>query len=280
MKSLAAFKAVLISHILLFICLVPAMMQAQSGKTTTEELTVAQHLVREGDFAVKLLASMGVGASKDEMDAEKRLAESGIAPRNGWIADYPVTPDIACELCKALTIALESGKIELDKHEALKRFEKITDGFGLSVEPTTVAAKDTAYGSAARLKPDPVLIMNYFTTMGLPVITYYAPPAEYSHLYCLVPFPFLSHGDRFPGFFIQKDFHRTIFVNGRVTFVTNNFHVFRNHRVFRIDPVARYNGKTFAGIGAPTAKGFIDTGIPDSKIKLFNGPQPWIRPDG
>lgn len=277
MKSIFAFNAVLISLNLLFLCLEPSLTHAQSGATVTDDSPVAQQLVREGAFAVKLLASMGVGASEDEADAENRLAGSGIAPRNGWIADYPVTPDIVCELRKALTIALESGKVELDKYEALRRFEKITGGFNISAEPATVSVNIDAAVAGSHVQPDPVSIMNYFATMGPPVITYYPPPPEYSHLYCLVPYPFRSRGVRFPGFFILKEFHRTIFVKGRVAFVTNNFHVFRNHRVFRIDPIARYNGKTFAGIGVSTDKNLIDTGIPDSKIKLFNGPQPWIR---
>jgi hypothetical protein len=55
---------------------------------------VGQALQREGNFAVKLVSALALGNTEDEVEAESRLAEAGIAPRNGWIADYPVTPDI------------------------------------------------------------------------------------------------------------------------------------------------------------------------------------------
>ena len=82
----------------LFLLMLPAVTQAQSGGPPPIE----QQLVREGEFAVRLASTLGVSAAADEVEAESRLGEVGITPRNGWIADYPVTPDIVGELQKAV----------------------------------------------------------------------------------------------------------------------------------------------------------------------------------
>jgi hypothetical protein len=270
MKIPPAVKAILVCHICFSLSLCPVESHGQSGKGAPDKAPVAQRLVRQGAFAVGLLSSLGLGTMKDEPVAEGRLGDMGIAPRNGWIADYPVTPDIVAELRKGVASAAGSGRVKLDADEALKRFADLTDYFGL---PGGAAAP------ASPNLPDPASIKDYFAVTGPPVITYYPPPADYAHFYCLVPFPFQSHGLSLPGFFILKRFHRTLFVEGRVEFVTNTFHLFRRHRVFTIDPIARFNGKTYAGIGAPAGRGFIDPGIRGSEWRLFNGPQPWIRPD-
>ncbi len=53
-------------------------------------------------------------------------------------------------------------------------------------------------------------------------------------------------------------------------FISNHFGV-GAERVFRIDPVARFNGKTYAGIGAPRTGRFLSTGIPRSDRTVFHG---------
>jgi len=50
------------------------------------------------------------------------LASMGIAPKNGWIADYPVTPDIIGELEKAISEAADARKLPMGKDEALRVF--------------------------------------------------------------------------------------------------------------------------------------------------------------
>jgi len=264
-------------YIILFLLLMPAAIHAQPEKCGPVSPPVAQHLVREGDFAVRLLSSLGLGKTEDESDAESRLGKSGIVPRNGWIADYPVTPDIIGELHESVRKAAKSGKIELNNDDAIKRLEDVTADCALSVRPHSAAETCQASAADNAKHPDPSAINEYYSSMGPPVITYYNPPSDYSHLYCLVPFPFQSHGFRFTGFFILKQFHRTIFVKQSVAFVSNRFHIFRNHKEFRIDPLARFNGKTFAGIGVSDGKRFIKTGISGSARKVFNSPQPWVR---
>jgi hypothetical protein len=82
-------------------------------------------LIREGFFAVKLTEALKVGPVKSEAEAENMLASAGIAPKNGWIADYPVTPEIIGELQNAIAVAADSGKIAMNKSEAIKVFEDL-----------------------------------------------------------------------------------------------------------------------------------------------------------
>jgi len=279
MKSLPVVKAgATLSYILLILALKPAILPAQSEKIETGVFPVEQRLVREGDFAVRLLTSLGLRSAEDYLTAESTLGDLGIAPRNGWIADYPVTPDIIGELLNSVMKAADSGDIKLGKAKARRKFEELCTDSGIPVEPAPYAGKMATAGRKRWNLQDTVSVTGYFAAVGPPVITYYDPPAEYSHLYCLVPYPFSSHGVSFPGFFILKQFHRTVFENGRVEFVSNNFHVFRNHRVFRIDPIARFKGNTYGGIGVPKGRGFKKTGIRGNGKRVFNGPQPLVRP--
>ncbi len=67
-------------------------------------------------------------------------------------------------------------------------------------------------------------------------------------------------------------------VHNRVKFVSNHFNDVKSNRVFRVDPRVRYNGKTFAGIGAPRSKNFISTGVPRSDRDVFNAPRARLTP--
>ena len=92
----------------------------QTGPRKTE-----RSLIREGFFAVKLAETLKLGPVKSEAEAENMLALVGILPKNGWIADYPVTPDILEELQNAIAVAADSGKIAMNKSEAIKVFEDL-----------------------------------------------------------------------------------------------------------------------------------------------------------
>jgi len=69
-----------------------------SASTGERTAPIAQTLVREGDFADSLSQVLLGRNSTNEMEAENNLASTGIAPLNGWISDYPVTPTILGEL--------------------------------------------------------------------------------------------------------------------------------------------------------------------------------------
>ncbi|MBI5100452.1 MAG: hypothetical protein HZB33_01255, partial [Nitrospirae bacterium] len=68
------------------------------GDVYSEPPPVSAPLIREGAFALKLAEALGLGHPESEVEAESMLGAAGVAPRNGWIADYPVTPDIIGEL--------------------------------------------------------------------------------------------------------------------------------------------------------------------------------------
>ena len=86
---------------------------------------IERGLVREGDFAIRLAETLKIGEVRSEAEGENMLASIGIIPRNGWIADYPLTPDIIGDLEKAIGRAADSGKIAMNKDEAIKAFQNL-----------------------------------------------------------------------------------------------------------------------------------------------------------
>jgi hypothetical protein len=228
--------------------LIPAMIHAQSYQTGTDSPPISQQLVREGDFAIKLNTALGLESTQDEVEAESQLGEVGIAPRNGWIADYPVTPDIINELQKSVSDAAIAQRLPDERDEALHIFQDTVADLNLSIRPY---ASNQPHPSGPEQYPDQTVINNYYSNQGPPVVTYYAPPPDYDYLYSWVPCPFWWVDFWFGGYFILHDFHRVEFVNHRAVFVTNHFNDRRDHRVFRVDAISRFNGRSFAGIGAP-----------------------------
>jgi len=110
-----------------FLVLIPLMVNAQSEQNEPGPPPIEQSLVREGSFAMKLAEALKIGEVKSEAEAESKLASMGIAPRNGWIADYPVTPDIIGEVRNAIGVALDSGKLAMNKDEALMAVQVLVD---------------------------------------------------------------------------------------------------------------------------------------------------------
>jgi hypothetical protein len=258
----------------LLVTCTPAMVHAQSGTTQSGPPPVAAPLVREGDFAIKLNSSLGFGTTDDEVEAESRLADAGISPQNGWIADYPVTPDVIGELQMAIGDAADAGKMPFGSDEALSRFTNVLSDSGLSVAPYSSAGGYEPSQSGSENYPNPSVVNNYYYTEGPPVMTYYTPPPDFYYLYAWVPFPFWCSGFWFPGFFVLHDFHKTVIINRRPVFVSNHFRDVRAQRVFRIDPADRFRGKTFGGIGSSRMSGRISTGVPGSERRIFNNPPP------
>jgi hypothetical protein len=164
---------------------------------------VAPPLVREGDLAVDLVQALNIGTTENEAQAESMLSEMGIAPKNGWIADYPVTPDIFGELWNRIAVATDSGKLPMDAKDAQKALQEVAAGLGLPLGPAVVDGSrpisDDQYASG------PPVDDSYYSE-GPPVVTYYPPPVDYRYLYAWVPSPFWWYDYWFPGFFILNDF--------------------------------------------------------------------------
>ena len=231
-----------------FLLLMPCFAMAQSEQTAGNP-PLEQPLIREGDMAVKLVEALGLGTPESETEAESILASLDITPRNGWIADYPVTPDIADELQAAVSEAAESGKIAVGKEDALKTIQDIMNGYDLPVRA------DTSGQAAGEMTgpnyPDSTAENSYYYDEGPPVVTYYAPPPDYAYLYNWVPYPFWWSDSFFPGYFILIDFdvpeHRHRHGHGHDhghdhdhgKFITNHYVDPKTGGTFRIEPGRR-----------------------------------------
>jgi len=166
---------------------------------------VAQALVREGDFAIKLAAELNLGNADDEATAESLLASAGIAPKNGWISDYPVTPQIIGQLHDAIAQAAADGT--LSDAYANQVLDRVVAEMTLP-EPSGSAGTETT----ATAPSDAAVINNYYATEGPPIVTYYPPPVQYAYLYDWVPYPAFWYGYWFPGFYICHDFTTIVYV--------------------------------------------------------------------
>lgn len=193
-------------------------------------------LVREGTYAVRLAYALRVATTDDEIEAVSKLAGTGISPRNGWIIDYPVTPDIITELQAAVGEAASAGRLVMGKEEALMHMADVNSELGLSISP----AGEGYPAGAVQSPPDSTVINNYYYSTGPPIVTYYAPPPSYVYLYAWVASPFWYAGFWFPGFYILNDFHRTVVIRGRPLYISNHYRDMKLRRYYRIDPGRRY----------------------------------------
>jgi len=184
-----------------FLILIPLMVNAQSGQNKPGPPPIEQSLVREGFFAMKLVEALKMGQAKSEAEAESMLASVGIAPRNGWIADYPLTPDIIGELRNAIGVALDSGKLAMNKDEALMAVQILIDNEWRMAAapheereseysdypPNTYEGYDPYYNRAPYYSP-------YYPY-------YYPYPYYYGGYYYPYPYPY------FHGGFVIRGFH-------------------------------------------------------------------------
>jgi hypothetical protein len=266
-----------ISFIIAFVAmcilvLIPVGIHAQSEQVIGgEQPPIAQPLVREGDLAVKLVGALKLGTATSEAEAESLLGNAGVTPRNGWIADYPVTPDVAGELTQSISVAAESKSLKMGKDEASLAFQNVMAEINLAVKGGT-PGQTVQNGPSTITVPDTAVINNYYYDQGPPAVTYYPPPPDYTYLYVWVPYPFWGWNFWFPGFYILGDFHRVIHVHDRVEVISNHFVDHRTNRIVRVDPLRRFNGRTFAGIGAPhDARRFISPGVRGGNNTIFRG---------
>ena len=225
----------------------------QSGEAATQVPSIAQTLIREGDFAVKLADALKIGQAESEAEAESMLASVGIAPKNGWIADYPVTPDIIGELQNTITEAVDSGKLAMKKDEAMKAFQGLIAQQGLPVR-ADIESHYTGVQPPQNYPEyyEPSAINNYYYDQGPPIVTYYPPPQDYYYLYAWVPYPFWCTGFWFPGFFVLHDFHRHVNIHhGHGKFISNHFRDPRTRRFGTIDPARRHMRNATPNISHP-----------------------------
>jgi len=223
---------VLAMSVVLMAVTVRAQENAQAGMPA-----LSQPLLREGTLAVSLASALMIARQHDEAEAERALSEVGIAPKNGWIADYPVTPDIVGELQASIREAASSDKISVRADSALKTFQDLMAEYSFSV---TAAISDQGESSmSAPNYPDSEIVNGYYYDEGPPVVTYYSPPQDYAYLYTWVAYPFWCSGVRFPGFFILADFHVRVHYQRRDEFISNHYRDSETGKMSRIDAANR-----------------------------------------
>ena len=268
MKRLFRYMIMLFAAGLLL--LAPTAGSTQPADLTSGAPPVVQPLISEGDFAITLGTALGViTTDDDQIEAETKLGDLQIAPRNGWISDYPVTPDIIVELRNAVAKSADAGMLTMSRNDALILMDNAVLENGLAVRPYTEAITYEPSPQSCATYPNPADIRNIYAAEA-PVVTYYCPPPDYYDMYAWVPSPFWWYDLWFPGYYILRDFHRVVHHHNRTAVIRNHFNDVRHNRAFRIDPIDRFKGRTYRGIGAPRGKDFISTGVSRSDQVIFN----------
>ncbi len=266
--------------ILMAFVMIPFIVHAQTGPPAgTTSSAISQPLIREGTLAVKLAGDFKLGITENEAEAEDLLSTAGIAPRNGWIADYPVTPDIVGELEAAIGESADSGKVSIAKNAALQVFQDAISSFSLPVTADTSGR--FANDMSAPTYPDSTGGNDYYDNEGPPAVTYYAPPPDYAYLYDWVPYPFWWSDFWFPGFFVLTDFHVRVHWHhdghDHEGFVTNHFRDARTGGISRISPANRFGGANLSAGGRtggtnPSARGGAEAVF--QRSRGLTGPAP------
>jgi hypothetical protein len=229
---------------------------AQSGEIAGQVPPIEQTLVREGDFAVKLVEKLRLGTPKNEAEAETMLSSTGISPKNGWISDYPVTPDIVGELQDAVGGAADTGKLPMKRDEALKTLQDLVAEVGLSVVVDRGTDDLSEEPPATYSYYSEPTVIHYYDTYGPPIVTYYPPPWSYSYLYAWVPYPFGWTGVYFRGYYVLNNFHRCVDTHHRSVYISNHWRDPGTRRVFVIDPSRRHTANFIRNRSVNTPRGF------------------------
>ena len=268
MKKLLAIMAALSLLTIPF-----SLYSAESGSQASNPPPISQPLVAEGDFALQLVTALKLGTPTTEAEAEDILASVGIAPKNGWISNYPMTPIVVGEVQDAMIASIDSKKLSMGKEEALRAFQGITAPSDLAIAPALDRSAQAGPPTSGEYVQPPV-IDDYYYAEGPPVVTYYPPPWDYNYLYAWVPYPFFCSGVFFPGFFILNDFdvvvanhhfhHGHGFDHHGHDFdhrITNHFRDPKTQDFRRVDPTTRTAGMTMnatatrtAGLKSPDAR--------------------------
>ena len=242
---------------------------------------IEQPLVREGEFAAELASAFNLTSLHDEAAGESYLASVNIMPRNGWISDYPVTPDIIAEVRDSAARSASAGNLQISEVDAVGVVDNVSIAMNLPVKVNY--GSNSEYQSRTTPPPpetyqylEPSVVEDYYDDNKPPIVTYYPPPHGYGYLYDWVPWPFWWGGYGFEGFFILVDFDRNHHhkpISNHVTYV--NGAVSRINATTRASATANRqtgpgaNTVTTAGASAPqnlTSSGSaLDTGrtMPD-----------------
>ena len=263
-------KKLFLIVILFSFLLMPVITSAQGGHQSAGLPPVKQTLIPEGFFAIKLGDALKLGPVETEVEAETTLTSLGITPGNGWIADYPVTPDVLIELQNAVGMAADSGKLSMNRNEAINAVQGVAMDLGLPVVITGDQGGQTGSPEDYGDYSDPYVVDNYYNDEGPPVVTYYPPPPDYDYLYAWVPSPFWSSGFFFPGFFVLNNFQTIVVVNKKRMICTNHVINPKTHRVATINPATRTIGRNVSSTSNLTHRGFNTFQGKNGASAIFN----------
>lgn len=176
---------------------------AQPGPTELKAPPISQPSVREGSFAMKLVSALNMGNATTEAQSQDMLTAVGIAPKNGWIADYPMTPIIFGDLQNAVVAAATAKRIPLDKDEALTAYYSVIAEFRLAASPALPAPDEgqrltgSQYASPADIgrsyEAHPPAGAVIFDTLILRPLGLALMPVEFAVAIVALPFAALSH---------------------------------------------------------------------------------------
>lgn len=208
-------KRALIPLLAAALLLIPALVAAQQPDEKSSVSAIDPVLVRQGDFAILLAEALHLGVVEREEEAIRHLEDGDIAPEDGWIADYPVTPEILAQLALTIGDAADSGAIALSRDEALGALQALAADFGLSIPDELVPRyarrylRDDAYDCRGST------ISRYYDNYGPPVLSYCRPPYDYDALYDWRPYGSWWHGHYYPGYYLLHRFHLVIQVESK-----------------------------------------------------------------
>jgi len=195
--------------------LLPTWVAAQHSVEDNAVSAIDPVLVRQGDFAILLVEALGLGEVESEQEAEDRLNAAGIAPDDGWIIDYPITPDILAELALAIGEAADTGRIGISRDEAIETLQDLAAELGLSI-PGELGPRYTeryVYDSVGDCSG--TTIRQYYNNYGPPVMTYCRPPYDFDYLYGWRPYGSWWQGHYYPGYYLLHRFHLVIHVDSK-----------------------------------------------------------------
>jgi hypothetical protein len=124
---------------------------------------------------MQLAEALKLGSVPDAARAEVLLSSLGIEPKNGWLAEYPVTPDVLGDVEKGISVASGQGKFVLTKDQALKVVAEVKAKLGFDVNPGSNAPPGVV------TQPSNTRIYNYTDSKGIVHFTdeYDSIPKEY-----------------------------------------------------------------------------------------------------
>lgn len=201
------FQGLLIIALIAGTLLFPTMAAAQNEPLAyAEEQTMAPSVVRQGDFALRLVTAFNLPASEDEEAAARALTALGILPPGGWVADQPMTPRIVAELRDAVVAAVAAGRLIMDLDAAMRAFTELVAEFGLPLPADQAPGYASGGAPVSTYAPycNGTAFDYYYGSFGAPIYTYCRPPPAYFYLYSWVPYSFYWHRQVFAGFFILK----------------------------------------------------------------------------